>query len=159
MGSLNVFEYGHGKFKRVRWFWKNLRCAWQRAKYGVCDYDWWNLDSWILRVIPRALRELAKNTRDYPLFGDTYGIYNKEDWQRTLRELADSFDYCHEKLYNHDDENEYFEALVEARKTHTETKEIIEQCNAREAELWKQYTDKLAGTFDKFVKLLPAMWD
>jgi len=40
---------------------KNVKYAWQRATRGYCDTDVWNMDSWMLALLPPMLRELAND--------------------------------------------------------------------------------------------------
>ena len=64
----NVFSWPYSRIYYLthpwKWFaqlWKNLKCGWQRATKGYCDYDVWNMDSWLLELLPPMLRELAND--------------------------------------------------------------------------------------------------
>lgn len=59
------------KFSRhpIAWF-RELRRLhkWrkQRIKFGFCDVDWWDMDIWLLEILPAMLRKLANEGCGYP---------------------------------------------------------------------------------------------
>ena len=93
---LNVFEWPLPRkyYLTHPWKWlsqlrKNVKCAWQRATQGYCDSDVWNMDMWMLRVLPPMLMELAN---------DPVGAYpgvepfdTLEKWHFWLRSMAAKF--------------------------------------------------------------------
>lgn len=92
----NVFSWPYSRNYYLthpwKWFaqlWKNLKCGWQRATKGYCDYDVWNMDSWMLELLPPMLRELAN---------DPVGAYpgvepfeTPEKWHYWLLKMAVKF--------------------------------------------------------------------
>ena len=40
----------------VRQFFDDVKYTYQRARYGYCDLDLWNIDSWFLDIIPREMQ-------------------------------------------------------------------------------------------------------
>ncbi|MBE5905017.1 MAG: hypothetical protein E7275_12150 [Pseudobutyrivibrio sp.] len=47
--------------------WKNnIKYAYQRAHYGYCDRDIWNIDYWFLKVMPAMLEQFKETTHGYP---------------------------------------------------------------------------------------------
>ncbi len=62
------FENPKEKFKRWR---QNIRFAYQRIKYGYCDYDVWSIDDWFLNVMPGMLQQLKDTAHSYPCFQES----------------------------------------------------------------------------------------
>ena len=83
MPNLNEQRPPHYRKDRVA-LWKR-----QRIQEGVCDYDAWNLDGWMLRVIPAGLRKLARNSHSYP-GNEQFPTF--KSWQEWLLETADMAD-------------------------------------------------------------------
>jgi len=47
--------------------WKNnIKHSYQRAHYGFCDRDIWNIDCWFLKVMPAMLEQFKETTHGYP---------------------------------------------------------------------------------------------
>lgn len=83
MQNLNELNPPHYRKERVA-LWKR-----QRIQEGICDYDTWNLDGWMLQVIPTGLRKLARNTHTYP-GNEQFPTF--ESWQKWLLETANMGD-------------------------------------------------------------------
>ena len=77
-------------FKR---FFKRIKFSIQRIKYGFCDWDIWDLDTYISTMIPDALRKLSKDTIGYPSdlaiddFENEDAVMDK--WRAELNHIAD----------------------------------------------------------------------
>ena len=87
---LNIWEYKYPcrwyRFdEKIKTFFRKLRWMRQRAKYGWCDLDLWNLDYTLGNYIASSVNELANRTHGYP-----YGL-DEQEWDRILREIATSF--------------------------------------------------------------------
>lgn len=57
------FENPVKKFKRYR---NNIKCAYQRVKYGYCYRDVWSIDWWFLSVMPNMIEDLRLIVNGYP---------------------------------------------------------------------------------------------
>jgi len=86
---LNVFRDSYLPWRRItNWpgnikqFFRNIKYAVQRVRYGFCEADTWNLDEHLGVLISNMLVELADNTHGYP-----YG-YTVEEWDKFLRDMA-----------------------------------------------------------------------
>lgn len=89
--------------KKIFFFFKKVRYAYQRAKYGYCDRDIWNLDYSLGNYISATVAQLAKTTHSYP-----YGI-NEEEWIDKLRFISRSFYLgTHEEEWKNPYEEEIF---------------------------------------------------
>lgn len=98
----SVFNYSYSKryylthpWKFVHHFFQNLRHAYCRAVYGWTWEDAWNLNDWLLAVLPPMLRHIAENGVAYP------GPYTKfdtaEKWDNHLHELANTLESLQEQ--------------------------------------------------------------
>ena len=92
--KLNVFKYGiyswkypRNWFSNIGMFFRNLKRAKDRATKGFCDWDIWDLDVWLLELLPASLKEFKDKTQGYP---DELGSY--EEWIKTLEKIIAHFD-------------------------------------------------------------------
>lgn len=60
----------------------------QRIHSGFCDGDWWDMDSYLLELLPAMLNRMADKTISYP---GTEEFPTMESWQAWLRETANYF--------------------------------------------------------------------
>ena len=91
----NVFKYGWMPWRYPRNWWDNIKLsfrqckwAWQRATRGFADCDTWNMDQWLLSILPGALNHLADNHWGWP--GDSR-FPEDEDWTQYLKDMAQKF--------------------------------------------------------------------
>lgn len=93
---MNILKFGIFSHKprwwlhNVKQFFKNIKYAWQRIIRGFSDPDWWELDSYISRVIAGGLGELNKMRNGFPpeldlQFGENNG---DKEWSRILSEIV-----------------------------------------------------------------------
>lgn len=88
--KLNIWDYKdvfrwYRFDKRISLFFRKIKWAYQRAKYGWCDRDLWNLDWTLGNYIASSVNELANRTHGYPC-----GLSPRE-WDRILRTIAREF--------------------------------------------------------------------
>lgn len=88
--KLNIWDYKDGFRwyridKRISLFFRKIKWAYQRAKYGWCDKDLWSLDWTLGNYIASSVNELANRTHGYP-----HGL-SPEEWDRILRRIARNF--------------------------------------------------------------------
>lgn len=92
--NLNVlknFPYSTYYYIRHPWKWiehlcNNIKMAYQRIKYGYCYTDVYNIDHYLLEILPRMLRELALED-SHPCSFQTI-----EEWHNWLESMADVFE-------------------------------------------------------------------
>lgn len=83
----NCFTYSSWRFylrKPWKFFedtWLNLKAVWQRATRGWADRDTWNLDNYLLEILPEMIDHLREHTHGYP--GD---FPTPESWDNYLEE-------------------------------------------------------------------------
>lgn len=91
-------------FKRVKRFFRHCKWAYQRAVYGYCDRDTWDIGPWFLGVMPGMLDQFADNLHSYPVVRNPESIGNPEVkavivdnekqadfWKTTLKNMAGMF--------------------------------------------------------------------
>ena len=88
--KLNIWDYKdvfrwYRFDKRISLFFRKIKWAYQRAKYGWCDKDLWSLVWTLGNYIASSVNELANRTHGYP-----YGLSPRE-WDRILRTIAREF--------------------------------------------------------------------
>lgn len=66
-------------FRRLKW-------AYQRATKGYCDYDVWDIDSWLSEIMHDMLKQLADISNGYPA-----NFVGPQTWKMELRRMADDF--------------------------------------------------------------------
>lgn len=71
--------------------------AWHRMRYGFAWIDLWNMDTYLGKLVPSMLRELADRACGYP---DSEGCPDMETYRAYLREFAKLWDYA-----NSEDDN------------------------------------------------------
>lgn len=88
--KLNIWDYKdtfrwYRIDKRISLFFRKIKWAYQRAKYGWCDKDLWDLDWTLGNYIASSVNELANRTHGYP-----HGL-SPEVWDIILRTIARNF--------------------------------------------------------------------
>lgn len=63
--------------------WLNLKAAWQRVTRGWANRDTWDLDNYLLEILPEMIDHLRIHTHGYP----GYGKFDApEKWDKFLKE-------------------------------------------------------------------------
>ena len=177
--NLNVFNWSYTKRYYLMHPWKwiselfsNLRATYQRARYGFCYTDVWELGYWLLEILPPMLRHMANHGCGYP-GDDEFPTY--ESWQAWLLKMADDIESVKEE--NVEKQNEYEEDFQNSfnRKqwdkdpsskfitiTWNESpdhKEISKKYFNRMKELYTQREQKLVKVFTELARKIPFLWD
>lgn len=58
--------------KNLKRMCRDVKCAYQRIRYGYCFRDVWNIDIWFLNVVPNMLENLKEDTCGYPPGPDSF---------------------------------------------------------------------------------------
>lgn len=83
---MNIFKnYCYAKryyifhpWKFVSQTFRNIKFAWQRATKGYCDYDYWNIDYYLLKLLPELFDDFRKNLHGHPC------SFTEEEWDNFL---------------------------------------------------------------------------
>lgn len=144
--SNNCLSYGMNNWHRlsnwlpnIRQFFRNIKYASQRIKYGVSSYDTWNFDNYLATVMYFGLIHLAENTHGHP-----GSLENQDDWNIILKEMALHFANTQEWLGEANmtkKSDEIFEQLwkIKERQTDEEGNLVF---NLRDED-WKNKIDKI----------------
>ena len=89
--KMNVFSWNHYKksfYITHFWLWfrelgQNIRAAFQRIRRGYADRDIFNLDQWLLTILPAMLRQYAED----PYVGCPIDL-TREQWTMYVKTLA-----------------------------------------------------------------------
>ena len=138
MSFNNAIEWGRPQYylrhpiKFFKDFGCNVRAAYRRVKNGWCYTDAYNLDYWLLDVLPPMLRAISEEPT-YPETGkfDTY-----EKWQAWLREQASKLEQCREDAMTNEYEDDFMKACEQRRVV----KGITVSCDLSDEE-FKQLRD------------------
>lgn len=109
--KLNVFntywcpwKYLSNWPRNFRVFFRQFKWAYQRVTRGYCDYDIWDMDTYLSQLLADGIRHLADTTHGYP-GTDEFPTY--ESWRDYLYKISDLLNYSLGEL-----PNEYEEAWL-----------------------------------------------
>lgn len=161
MNKNNVFAFPCYSWyrldKHVPHFFKAVKYMFQRAARGYCDMDVWDIDCYLLDIIPNILKALAKRSQSYPssfdeLVGNTGEGYSEEahqKWVEYLTETAklfkalspeavdDQIELAFDELVKDNDEEKYKAAYAEIiHKRDLLTKKAFDELLKHFYELW-----------------------
>ena len=155
---LNIWKYKEPcrwyRFdRRIVLFFRKIKWTYQRAKYGYCDRDLWDLDYTLGNYIASTINELANRTHGYP------GGLTAEKWDRILRSIAQDF-----YLGTNEDcwENEFERFVtyeITYNKMNSEQKAHWDSWFKKELENDDMMTEHLYNGFKNLIKWYPHLWD
>lgn len=108
------------------WNWKkpfrSIKFAFQRMKKGYCDYDTWDIDSYLDKILPGMLRQMADETIAAPAIVENGEIhqFTHDEWRSELRQTALLIELAQKEeddcIFRSDEETlqEYVERDIEA---------------------------------------------
>lgn len=71
-------------FRNIKQIFENIKQVKQRIKYGICNYDCFDLDSYLANVMQKGFLTLSNQAHGWPEKYETY-----EDWVKQLKDLAE----------------------------------------------------------------------
>lgn len=171
--NLNVFSLPYTKhyylthpLKFVRQFGRNIKQAYKRIRYGWCNYDAWDFDSWFCSVVPPMLKKLAEGN-SYP--DQLFNSIN--EWHTWLLNMAAKIEKMQYDDWM-DSKNEY---AADYNKTFDDNDNLIvsnyyEHSSFTKEEIRKKYYDHakeialtrqqdLEEIFIEFGRNFDALWD
>lgn len=177
---MNIFEWPMRKryyiarpWKWVRQLWRNMVEAHQRITKGYCDSDVFNMDSWMLKIMPAMLREMAEKEFSYP---GSAPFETPEKWGTWLTGMAERLERL--QLPWSDTKNEfekpYFEGEAALRAasqkseggldvtwvtpTSEEVEELHQKWLARIKELNEEEKKETIDVFVELATYLRLLW-
>ena len=159
--DLSVFEKApyrwYEVFNRVRWFFRSINCAWERATKGYCYRDLWDLDTFYAKLLEDSIREFNKTRQGYP------GDMSDEEWGKYLNEIADHFHNCLEsnEVYSNSYWNEYYHNVWELEENENIPKniELRNKWWKRVQEIDKTLEFEKNKAFDMMKERFFSLWD
>jgi len=107
--ELNVFTYSYlpwtrvsNWFNNIKQFFTNIKLAYQRATKGYCDYDVWNLDTYLTYLLRDSIKYLAEHSHSYP---GRDAVDTPEKWETCLLTISNLLDRSIERTF---EENQYY---------------------------------------------------
>ena len=174
----SVFNYNYSRryylthpWKLVKEFFRNCNHAWRRAIYGWTWEDCWNLEDWLLNLLPEMLRHMADNGSAYP---GSKPFETPEKWHDWLHSMADVLESLQEEnWYSQNEYEEEFHNQISMQcsrqnlndgvtVTWSEEKDfdIVEELYlARVQELNKEREKLLIDTGRELFQYLDYIWD
>lgn len=132
---------------------RNIKFAWQRITKGYCEYDYWNIDCYLLKLLPELFDDFRKNLHGYPC------SFTKEEWDNfLLKEVI-------EPLRNaRDDQNVEINEFEEKVNDYFKDKPLTDMNCPQE--LWNNYLareNEITNWRDKqmrkgFVAIITEFW-
>ena len=156
--NLNVWDYKDPcrwyRFDRkIKTFFRKIKWSWQRAKYGYCDMDLWNLDHTLGNYIASTVNELANRTHGHPI------TTTEEKWGEILRTIAQDFYFG----VNEDCWENEFERFLTYETTYDkmdpDEKTNWDKWFKREAQTADIMAEHLQRGFDNLIEWYPHLWD
>jgi len=98
--AMKFYREGWNPLKYIGQFSRGVKYIYQRARYGYCDKDVFNMDQHLSALIGDMLNELADITHGYPVLVENDEIVDQGDeavdqgidsWKESLRKLAIHF--------------------------------------------------------------------
>lgn len=147
--------------------WLNLKAAWQRATRGWANRDTWNLDNYLLEILPEMIDHLRIHTHGYPGYGE---FDTPEKWDKFLKEeiiiplqnareeqttqINEYEEELHSYPINFVKQENGFTALE-----FTEPEELRKKWCEREDEINKWRQKELDRAFAAMAKHFYSLWD
>lgn len=174
--NLNVLQFDMPARYYLKRPWKwfrelgiNLRSCWQRITRGYSDVDVWNLDAWLLAVLPPMLLALANDECGAYPGTEPFDTLEKwqqwlckmamnleslqEDWTETKNEYADEF-------FKHLEERRYVQETATGKMISYEPidTELHDKYGVRMGELMQAQEDLTIETFKELGEHLYRLW-
>lgn len=154
-----------------RWF-HNCRMAWQRARYGWCEDDVWDVHSHLLTIVPQMVRYSAARSRGVPSeiyeqcaeVCDTYAECDEmaaTAWKAILDTIATKLEHAAapEKYLVNEYQDAFDEvihqgglAAVAVLHRTDEERDIVNNYNRRAREIYQWGEREFAEALDLFKK-------
>ena len=138
---------------------RDIHCAWQRARKGYCYRDIWDIDRWFLSLIPNMLDEYIKIHNGYP------SEMTDEEWVDIVQRLSKSFKNADELTTEF--VNPYAEEYLETLEMDFENGQLICHANKELDEKYHSCEKEKDAFMEKsldegmilFRKHLRSLWD
>jgi hypothetical protein len=124
---------------------RNVRAAYNRTTKGYCVWDWADLDSWFVTIMPNMLRDMARNGHAYP---GSEPFDTPEKWRSWLIRMAEQLEYCQDEDNGNEYAQPYLDELMKNPHHH-----LFEDKTPAEQELFEKYYNRSIEVMDEHKKL------
>lgn len=160
--KISVFEYpSYG----IKDFFRKIKYAYQRARYGFCERDIYNLDHYLSNVIKNSIEYLAKNHNGYPTsYANKYSnddVANRK-WTEDLKTIANCFHYAQEDNVTPKFWDMYYKTIIKKEKSKEKSEWPQDQYDEevrKETERTKFIEHNKNKGFDLLKKNFFNLWD
>ena len=107
--EMNIFKFPYSPWRWPSNWPHNIKSFFQRGRLGWANYDTWNMDNYLGKILPAMLRHLADNHIGYPMeYAEKFKDDDKasEAWAIDLKHIAGLIEYASSDT---DDHNKYAE--------------------------------------------------
>lgn len=139
-------------FFNIKNFFKNIKFAVQRARYGYCKGDLWNLDYYLLVLLRECLYSFADTTHTFPFDRGSH-----EKWQEEVRKAAEDFHYSLTESYDNPYFEKYFEAMEKGDVADYTT--LLGKSRERDEEIARLAKEHRQRAFEWVIKNFDNLWD
>lgn len=175
--ELNIFTGGYMPWypcnwlENIRYFFRTIKWAWQRATKGYSDYDTFDLDVYYSRLMIASLSQFREDTCGYPGYMDSI-----EEWYAILDKIIFLLKQANEDepLEEKNELTEWYEEHLETRplsfvevkkgvrkyvdNDDEETKAKVMQYYKREEELYEIRKQKRKEAFELLAEYFGHLW-
>ena len=137
-------------------YWRDLKCAYERATKGYCFRDLWSIDDWFLNVFPIMLQDFNKIRNGHP------GNITEEEWNTIIEDMIISFKNADEEQtdYLNKYEEEYDKIIFKGDNNYTDKeKELQKNYYNEENKKFEYRKHNLQKGFQLLNKWFFALWD
>lgn len=137
----------------IKDIWRNIKNMRMRISRGWCWQDLWNMNDWLLEILPDMLRTLANKASGYP---GSPPFDTEEKWRDWLTDLAWRFEYCQEDkvLARNEYAKEYYKPFPSLPVD--EVRELYFKENER---LFAERQRMLKQAFNELSEHIDNLWD
>ena len=160
--AFHITKWTH-PFKKIKFFFQDIKCFIHRGRYGWCFYDWWNLDMWFLYVMPQILEDYINNANGHPaIIKRDYGITTVTDfqeWENFVYEIINHLNEANEEKCSFKNEFEPNWLDSEMMKEFRKNKDWTNKYYTRKQEIQNYRNTQLKLALRKFGDNFESFWD
>lgn len=136
-------------------YWRDLKCAYERATKGYCFRDLWSIDDWFLNVFPMMLQDFNKTRIGHP------GNLTEKEWNAIIEDMIISFTNADEEQtdYINKYQKEYDKIFRWDNNYTNKEKELQEHFYNEEHKKFEYRKHNLQKGFQLLNKWFFALWD
>lgn len=159
MSILNLYAkpgYKMTLWQRIKWWRKRHKYARQRARWGFCEYDVWDMDAYLAELLKDMFAFWAKHHMSHP-----YDM-SAEEWQQTLINISECFAQ-YNREFPQPAYEAYHKACIRTKENGCVTveapDELLKAWREEDLKIHEYKMKKLKEGFDLLQKYYSNLWD